>query len=849
MSFKPMLIKTEIPFNQAAGGEHFWVVCHFQNIGDDTAPEDFEIFADLEFGHQRILEDKTDFYRLKTSPYPGMTQWKKGDIIATTFRWKILVDWCGTYRVNIGISDKDGNITNLIGANGKEVSRQYAGDLEVAWGWGKPLMYETRVPVNMSFNEPIPCITTSNEVGTVEIKDEISVSLHNSIPIITKMQDDNSCFNIPFYNPETTVRDLQTGDVLTSTQSCVQTEYKLLSNDKTTAIYNCVIIKDAKSLDFDVSFTVDKRIVSIGIIRIDEQKGLELCEFALKSLISDGTDNTYMVDFFGGGRLVSLADATPIFYNENYDTRNAAAIFNDNGLLLMESAHLDTKIYFGVKETNNGKNAILGGGLVHAIPAKAPHIKSIKVIGSPVYTIEMPDLKSEKPSWQACARLWQRGLVAPDRALYNDSLIYKIAVTQGKPIPEEDINEDSDFPTKRLNIVLKFKEVLEIVKKFNNILDGAKQTSYVVGWNYEAMDCGLPHFEETFPACGTAAELREVLEEGRKYNAVMGMHDNFDGTNLYSKFYDESIASIDEWGRIWKNWVFCGGLGVNISIKRYFDSGKLQDKVKKYIELYGIKESSHIDCLTSEILKIDYNPENPFGAQEAMEYHYKLLDEFKKYGVDITSEGVSHPYMGRICHNLWRRTNKDSQLIMNEKYIPLVSFIYHGTMSYAALPLGNKTETITALLDGCLAYWDVDEILPGMIDDIYLLNIPNNFLVSNKITDIRKKNNETTVEYENNNYIKGNLKRLTYEVVVNNRVIAKNFNTFCPGYKKGSWFAYSRDGGIICFKAPEGWSDDTILKATELTINGEGRTLPCEIKNGSFIMDIPKKTPVRVEKV
>ena len=95
-------------------------------------------------------------------------------------------------------------------------------------------------------------------------------------------------------------------------------------------------------------------------------------------------------------------------------------------------------------------------------------------------------------------------------------------------------------------------------------------------------------------------------------------------------------------------------------------------------------------------------------------------------------------------------------------------------------------------------------------------------------------------------YVLADKKLKTYEVVLKGKTIAKDYSTFAPGHKEGSYLAYSITGGVMTYPAPGGWEQGMRLKAVTLTKDGDGVSVKCCISEGKIILEMPSDVPVRV---
>ncbi len=378
-----------------------------------------------------------------------------------------------------------------------------------------------------------------------------------------------------------------------------------------------------------------------------------------------------------------------------------------------------------------------------------------------------------------------------------------------------------------------------------NLIDGGPQAYYITGWQYHGFDTGYPYIEETDPRCGTVEELRQCVADGARCNAMVGMHDNYDDCYL-SPHFDGVDRALDEYGRPWRGWIWAGGLSYIIGFRKYLESGHMQERVRRTVERYGLRGSYHIDVLTSEVRRYDFDPRYPAAADASLQAKLAIVREFNKYDVDITSETLTHPFVGSIGYAWSTRDNPQTVLFPGERYIPLVGMIYHGTIGYSGAPV-----TMPGLLWGMLrgsaagfseAFGEEERDMRGY----YLLSLPIGLLGQRQIADIKEDGPVMRAVYDAVTWVQVDFAEKRYEIVIEGVPVARDWTTFAPGHRPGSYLAYARDGGEIRYPAPTGWTDGTVLHAVTLTMDGEGESVACSVLEGQVVITMPTGVPVRI---
>jgi hypothetical protein len=586
-----------------------------------------------------------------------------------------------------------------------------------------------------------------------------------------------------------------------------------------------------------------KDTLQLSLVDVKETKGYELLEINLPALLSlDGKVD--MVNFLAGGRLLALVRAITEGYSIKYDTRNAAALLKDDQKIVLESTCMDDRLNIAVFDDGTVKTANLGMVLVNRVRGKGK-VASIPVEHNHLVKINLLNPSWGNDGWQSTAKFWRQDLKGVNRDIYRRALIHKQLATAGPDPPPGYVTEQSPYPVKRLSRVNPFRDIFEMVKKYYHILDGMPQVLYIGGFQEGGFDNSYPYTLNTDERVGTVEELRGYIREAGKYNTILSLHDNFDSDVIHTRHYDPRIACMDAEGNPWMGWFWPAGVDHIIAPYKYSQLGLMQKRVKATVDTYGIQGSYHLDVLSSEPLRYDFDPDFQASAEKSHRGKLAIIDEFNKHGIDVTSETIIHPYVGHIGFGLHARTDVNSVFFSGEKFIPLVDMVYHGTITYQG---GGRSEqaTLMGLMKGSSIFISEEGLNENDIQWIYLHQMATGLLYDKKIDRIAENGGVTTVTYDAGTYVKVDFEQKTYEIQVDGRLVAKDWSTFLPGFKPNTWLAFSRKGGALTYPAPDGWNEKTPFKAVTLTLEGEGVEIPCSIANGLILMDIPAGTPVRI---
>lgn len=837
--FMPTLIESRISNNVLNPGECLWVTLYWQSTGN-TAEKDYRFFLDAELGHQRRIENKRCYFRTHADALPQTTRWSKYDVVAVTFRWEIITNWSGTFHLNIGILDENGTPLPFTGEKGETTLSQYIGNIDVGWNLGRPWVLENTMPMEKQYNAALP-VSKRETIEGISLHDGITVLLDNQSPSILSISDEKKIYKNIDGVPYATLWKPAKGIMCADGEVDCKAVYTLAQKTDTYADYHAVVfVGSEKAAEYNIFFMLEDRILSVGLENIEEYSGWELLSLKFNSLFE--MTEGFLLDFYGSGRLVSIESATPAFFEKKYDVRNAAVLYDESGLVIVESAHIDSLLTTGVVNVNGVNRGIIGAGIVAKIPA-TKGFPSIPVKEPPVLTIELPRL-SQTPDWQTAAQLLRRG-VKPNyaRELYRNCHFYKQIATWG-PMPDEKYRRDEYATTQNLFRTVPFDEILDNVRGFYEQTDGARQTIYIAGWLEGGFDNTNPLPKGAEARCGGTQKLRDCLLESRQYNAFTGLHDNFD--DVAGPFVDDCpYVSIDERGERWRGWIWAAGLSYIMGLKKYVDSGAMCERVENMTKLFPLADTYHLDVLTAEVCRYDFDPTHPASAQDSFNAKMQIVEEFNRKGIDVTSEMLAHPAVGKIGFALHNRLDTNGVFIPGDRFVPLVQMIYHGYIGYCC-PCGTHEEILWGLLLGGQTFIETDTAGEYSISRFYIQGIPAMLLYNYKMTDFHFNGEKAYAQYEENCFVEADFTAKQYTVTIDGIVVGRNFTTFTRGNTPDCYLAYSFDGGKIGYPLPEIFRGKA-LEAICLTVSGEGDEIDClSVESDVLELDLPAMTPVKI---
>ncbi|MGB9877437.1 MAG: endo-alpha-N-acetylgalactosaminidase family protein [bacterium] len=372
-----------------------------------------------------------------------------------------------------------------------------------------------------------------------------------------------------------------------------------------------------------------------------------------------------------------------------------------------------------------------------------------------------------------------KGKILP---IYKRALVYKIFC---------------DVPQAERPITT-FEEALEIIKKIHNLTLGIKQIVYLVGWQYRGHDTGYPAIDKVNERLGGREGLLRLMEEAKKFNAIVSFHDNYDDAYMDSPAWNEDFICRTPQGELVKGGVWAGGQSYIINPKRYVEGGYAKRRVEQTFALYPIKESYHIDVLSAVPLRYSYSGHTCTG-KESVEYKKRLVEMFKERGVDVSSELVTQPFLGVISF-FWHLTSTEDapwiarHYFLNEEIIPFVPACIHSKAIYGQRGyLGGVRDN-----DVTKDNWREFMVMT------FLETLPSLLFSEERIVDFK----DGRIIYPSGWW------SATDEVFYKGRYIRKGGNVFLPISEK-VWLAFSDEGGEVEWELPDDWQGLNIYKVEE----------------------------------
>ena len=390
-----------------------------------------------------------------------------------------------------------------------------------------------------------------------------------------------------------------------------------------------------------------------------------------------------------------------------------------------------------------------------------------------------------------------------------------------------------------------FMECEQLIREVANLTDSSPQVAHLWGWQYRGKDTGYPAVAEVNPRIGGLDGLRHLLAEGPKHNCRVTFSDNYDDAYRSSPAWDPAIIARRPDGQLWESRNWTGENSYIIGLAKYM-AGPGPERVRFTCQHYGLRETIHVDVLSYFTIRNDWDPAHPAsGIKNLFEGRYRVIHEFKKYGVDLSSEAMRYAAIGKISFFWYIASQRPCPF--GGKPIPLQPMIYRKSALWGQ---GNvHGELIDRVMNTLFFNGAMHLILRGDIDrkeiaDIYYLNLLPWFHISSRAMEsFERTGARTTVGLEGNSRIEQDWDAKTYSVIVEGKEIARDLATFCP--LDGARIAlYSYTDRDLSAPLPASWKASEI-SAVSLSTE-KAQPFEVRVEKETIHVQSPARTPIIV---
>ncbi|MDP4252274.1 MAG: endo-alpha-N-acetylgalactosaminidase family protein [Bacteroidota bacterium] len=607
------------------------------------------------------------------------------------------------------------------------------------------------------------------------------------------------------------------------------------------------------AVSFHLKYDLTGSSLIVSQQQIKERSGYELIETSLPDLVSvreaDGPGWVADAGRGGGGTLVDLRNAAAYqspesgFFGKIGYVLPVAIVGTDKLACAMEvSAFMD-----GMKVEITGENGHRQAGM--------GTVQTYRVHGGRYYNMNdgmswisgnshTPNLvvgqisrcrldfvgdfdHNGSVNWLDGAKLIAERMPVIPTKYFNDKFVYLIA---GKNKTE---------PEPRTT----FAQSEKLIHDIAELTDFAPQVAFVSGWVYDGQDTGYPSEDKVNESLGGYRGLLHLMKTGRNYNANVSVNTNFDDAYRSSPLFDSSFIARRPDGKIWKSRSWDADTSYIVGMAKYMQRLGPQ-RIGYAVKRYGLHDAILVDALSWFAIRNDWDPAHPAsGYKNLISGRYRIITEFLKYGIHLSSEQLRYPYIGKMALSADGAGGGDA-FASNKEMIPLIATIYRKSAIWGSGDF-PKNDVPDNLFWNCRPMpWFNDSTDRESITDLFYLTVlPYNRIHNHRVESYKRIGDSSVIGLSGNIQMAVNWRNHDYAVVVNGIKIAGNEATVCSLDSNRIAF-YSRNSGQLTAELPAGWNPDALV-ARVLTVDRR-KPVRVEIRQNKITVSVLPHQPVIV---
>jgi hypothetical protein len=398
-------------------------------------------------------------------------------------------------------------------------------------------------------------------------------------------------------------------------------------------------------------------------------------------------------------------------------------------------------------------------------------------------------------TWLDGAKLVRARMPEIPNHSYNDKFIYGIRTDQ------------PTFPKPSAT----FEHCEEIIRNVHALTGGSPQLVHLWGWQFRGKDTGYPAVNVVDERIGGYDGMMRLMERAKPLNTTVSLSDNYDDAYRSSPEWNEDMIARRPDGGLWKSRNWTGEASYVQGMAKYME-GPGVERVRYTSERYRLPGTIHVDVLSYFAIRNDWDPKHPAsGNRNFFAGRMRVLEEFKKYGVDVTSEGLRYPYVGKISMCWYAGTPVPCPF--GGKPVPMLPLVYRKTAIWGHDGGSRGSLPLLAMLfygEAQHSIFNGDTPVEKMLDSFYLGMVPWFRLHQLHIEGFERAGNKTGTILEGaGNRIDLDWDTNSYRLMLDGAEVARENATFCPlGQDKIAMYAIA--DGPLTATLPQDWNAQDI---------------------------------------
>jgi hypothetical protein len=608
--------------------------------------------------------------------------------------------------------------------------------------------------------------------------------------------------------------------------------------------------KGAPMASFMIRYELNGAEVLVSLEAVLEEQGFELLDVGLPELASVREDDggAWLAHGDGGGTVAMLSKAKNGHLPANRFWGGVAAtlpvvMVGTNRMLCVEEvlSYMDTtelavenhQVALGTVKTwrvNGSLSFDMNTGPNTPRISGNSSTPNLMVGGRPLCRLDFSGDFDHNGvvDWLDGAKLVRARMPEIPTHYYDDKLLYMIR------------NDEPKYPKP----LATFAESEKIVQQVASLTGGAAQDVYLWGWQYRGKDTGYPAVAEVNKRLGGLEGFVKLQQAAVAMNATISFSDNFDDAYQSSPAWDTNMIARRPDGELWESRNWTGENSYIIGLAKYME-GPGPERIRYTADHYKIHDTYLIDVLSYYTIRNDWDREHPAsGVKNLVDGRYKVLEEFKKRGLDVVSEELRYATLGKISVSDNGPAGEESPF--GGEAIPLIATIYRKSAIWGmhGQTWKKQPELYTLFYNGHEFPWLPQQDWERSFAKFYYSTLVPWYQVHYRnIESFLRDGQRTVIGLEGNSKIDLDWTSDTYTVTVNGVDVARDGDTFCPIGKDRVAF-YSRAAKQLSAPLPEGWDANSVVAVTMSADKKEAAIM--SVRDGKLVVNVQPERPVMV---
>ena len=588
--------------------------------------------------------------------------------------------------------------------------------------------------------------------------------------------------------------------------------------------FTAMYTPNTPAADFTLRYTIEACSIRVTLEEVRERDGFELISISMPSLVCVDEDqrNAWLAHGDAGGDLVELRDAKAgklglnTFWGEINGILPVIMAGHSGAVCVQETtAFMDGTLLSVTGEAPN-RRACLGttkvfrvdGGSCYDMNLGRGAARSCGNESTPNLIVDQksacrldflePATGGAPLNWVDGAKLVRTRMPGIPNHFYDDKFIYGIRTDEPK------------FPKPSAT----FELCEEMIRNVHALTDRSPQLVHLWGWQFQGKDTGYPAVDVVDARLGGYDGIMRLMERTKSLNTTLSLSDNYDDAYRSSPAWNENMIARKPDGDLWKSREWTGEESYIQGLAKYME-GPGVERVRYTCERYKLPGTIHVDVLSYFAIRNDWDREHPAsGIRNLYSGRYRILEEFKKHGVDVTSEGLRYPYIGKI--SMCWYAGGPTPCPFGGKPVPMLSLIYRKSAAWGRASNRGDLPLLLMMFYGEAQHsiFNGDTPINNMLDSFYLAMVPWFRLHLLNIEGFERVGDRTTTTLEGSgNRVDIDWEKKSYSVTLDGAEVSRDSSTFCPlGEDRIAMYSIA-DGQLVATLPPAWDTKDITAKA------------------------------------